>query len=151
MFTKVQFTVQINVQVFLKLHLLNRVIVKVQWRVWYLFVLGEKITYFACLLGSELKVIYHWFAQAFILLKSLFKLVADKFILSTTEKSEGFIQYINSLRFYSVCFYCIPSWGLLKHIETKLQTTFFYLISKILYRVYWWTLYEIFAHIKLKK
>ena len=151
MFTKVQFTVQINVQVFLKLHLLNRVIVKVQWRVWYLFVLGEKITSFACLLGSELKVIYHWFAQAFILLKSLFKLVADKFILSTTEKSEGFIQYINSLRFYSVCFYCIPSWELLKHIETKLQTTFFYLISKILYRVYWWTLYEIFAHIKLKK
>ena len=146
MFTKVQFTVQINVQVFLKLHLLNRVIIKVQWRVWYLFVLGEKITSFACLLGSELKVIYHWFAQAFILLKSLFKLVADKFILSTTEKSEGFIQYVNSLRFYSVCFYCILSWGLLK---LSCKTTFFYLISKILYRVYWWTLYEIFAHIKL--
>ena len=146
MFTKVQFTVQINVQVFLKLYLLNRVIIKVPWRVRYLFVLGEKITYFVCLLGSELKVIYHWFAQAFILLKSLFKLVADKFILSTTEKSEGFIQYVNSLRFYSVCFYCILSWGLLK---LSCKTTFFYLISKILYRVYWWTLYEIFAHIKL--
>ena len=30
-----------------------------------------------------------------------------------------------SLRFYPVCFYCMPSWELLKHIETKLQTTFF--------------------------
>ena len=26
--------------------------------------------------------------------------------------------------FCSVCFYCMPSWGLFKHIETKLQTTF---------------------------
>ena len=32
-------------------------------------------------------------------------------------------------RFYTVCFTCIPSWELLKRIETKLQTTFFYLIS----------------------
>ena len=29
---------------------------------------------------------------------------------------------------YTVCFYCMPSWRLLKHIETILQTTFFYLI-----------------------
>ena len=35
------------------------------------------------MLGSGLKVIFQWFTQAFILLKSLFKLVADKFI---TEK-----------------------------------------------------------------
>ena len=48
----------------------------------------KKITSYACLLGSGLQIIFHWFAQAFILLKSLFKLVADKFILSATEKSE---------------------------------------------------------------
>ena len=40
------------------------------------------------MLGSGLKVIFHLFTQAFILLKSLFKSVADKFILSTAEKSE---------------------------------------------------------------
>ena len=28
--------------------------------------------------------------------------------------------WINSQRFYTVCFYCIPSRGLLKHIEIKL-------------------------------
>ena len=36
--------------------------------------------------------------------------------------------WINSLKFYIVCFYCMPSWGLSKYIETKLQTNCFYLI-----------------------
>ena len=31
------------------------------------------------------------------------------------------------LKFYTVYFYCMASWGLLKYIETKLQTTCFYL------------------------
>ena len=57
----------------------------------------KKITSCAFLLVSGLKIIFHWFAQAFILLKSLFKLVADKFILSTTEKSG--ISPANSLAF----------------------------------------------------
>ena len=34
----------------------------------------------------------------------------------------------NSLKFYSFGFYCMPSWGLSRHNETKLQTTCFYLI-----------------------
>ena len=42
MFMKVQFTVQINAQVFLKLYLLNKVITKVQWRLWYLFCFTRK-------------------------------------------------------------------------------------------------------------
>ena len=50
-----------------------------------------------CLLGSGLKVIFRWLAQTFILLKSLFKLVVDKFILSTTEKSK--ISSAKSLAF----------------------------------------------------
>ena len=36
--------------------------------------------------------------------------------------------WINSLRFYTVCYYCMPSWGLSKYIETKLQNTCFYLV-----------------------
>ena len=38
--------------------------------------------------------------------------------------------WINSLKFYTVCFYCIPRWELLKYIETKLQITFLYLIYR---------------------
>ena len=34
--------------------------------------------------------------------------------------------WINSLTFYTVCFYCMPSCGLSKYIETKPQTTWFY-------------------------
>ena len=33
-----------------------------------------------------------------------------------------------SLEFYTACFYCMPSWGLSKYIQTKLQTTCSYLI-----------------------
>ena len=36
---------------------------------------------------------------------------------------------INILKFYIFCFYSLPSWGLSKVIETKLQTTCFYLIK----------------------
>ena len=72
---------------FLKLYLLNRVIIKVQWRVWCFLYFTRKITPYACLFRSGLKVIFHWLAQVFILLNSLFKFVVHKFILSTTEKS----------------------------------------------------------------
>ena len=37
--------------------------------------------------------------------------------------------WINSVKFYTVCFYCKSSWRLSKYIETKLQTTCFYLIQ----------------------
>ena len=32
-------------------------------------------------------------------------------------------HWINILKIHTACFYGIPSWGLLEHIETKLQTT----------------------------
>ena len=35
---------------------------------------------------------------------------------------------ISSLKFYTVCFYSIPSWGLPKDIKIKLPTTWSYLI-----------------------
>ena len=45
---------------------------------------------------------------------------------------DAFLEYqnlwINSLRFSVVSLYCMPSWGLSKDTETKLQTTCFYLI-----------------------
>ena len=37
-------------------------------------------------------------------------------------------RWINSLKFNTVCFYCMLSWRLSKYIETKLQTTYFHLI-----------------------
>ena len=32
--------------------------------------------------------------------------------------------WINGLKFYTVCFYSMPTWGLSKYIETELQTTY---------------------------
>ena len=37
-------------------------------------------------------------------------------------------HWVNGLKFYTVCFYFMTSWGLSKYIETKLQTTCFHLI-----------------------
>ena len=34
--------------------------------------------------------------------------------------------WINNLKFYTVCFYCMPSSGLLKNIETKLKPLAYY-------------------------
>ena len=36
--------------------------------------------------------------------------------------------WINSLKFYTACFFCMPRWELFKYIETKLQNTCFYII-----------------------
>ena len=41
------------------------------------------------------------------------------------------VSLLNNLNFYTVCFYCIPNWGLSKYIETKLQATTFYFILRI--------------------
>ena len=56
------------------------------------------------------------------------KLVPDPFL----KHLNWACLWINSLRFYTICFYCLPSWGLLKHTEAKLQTTFFYLTLSFL-------------------
>ena len=42
--------------------------------------------------------------------------------------------WINSLKFYTVCLYYMPSYGLSKYIQTKPQTTCFYLIYSFLKR-----------------
>ena len=39
--------------------------------------------------------------------------------------------WINSLKFYTVYFYCMAIWGLSKYFETKMRTTCFYHIQNI--------------------
>ena len=51
------------------------------------------------------------------------KLFPDRFL----KYPNWAFLWINSLRFYTVCFHCIPSWGLSKYIWAKLQITCFYL------------------------
>ena len=51
------------------------------------------------------------------------RLVPDLFL----KNQNWAYLWINILKFYIVCFHCIPSWGLSKYIETKLQTACFYL------------------------
>ena len=52
------------------------------------------------------------------------KLFSDPFI----KNHYWAYLWVNSLKYYTVCFGCMPSWRLSKYIETKLQTTCFYLI-----------------------
>ena len=52
------------------------------------------------------------------------KLVPDPFL----KNWNWAYLWINSLKFYTVCFYCMASWGLSKYIDTKLQTTCSHLI-----------------------
>ena len=47
------------------------------------------------------------------------------------KDQNGVYLWINNLKIYAVCFDCMLSWGLSKYIETKLQTTCFYLVKKL--------------------
>ena len=67
MLTEVQFTVQIYGQVFLKMHL-SELLLQISEGCDISFILQEKLTSCTCLLGSMLKVIFRWFAQAFVFL-----------------------------------------------------------------------------------
>ena len=54
--------------------------------------------------------------------------IMEKLIPGFFLKNQNWVYLCSySLKFYIVCFYCMPSWGLLKCIETNLHTTFFYL------------------------
>ena len=60
------------------------------------------------------------------------KLVPDSFLKSLNWS----YLWINSLKFYKICFYCVTSWGLSKYIGIKLQTTCFHLILSFLKNFY---------------
>ena len=49
-------------------------------------ILQEKITSWACLEGSWLKLFFPWYVQLLIFNRSLFKALADKLLSRTTEK-----------------------------------------------------------------
>ena len=61
---------------FLELHLFNKVTIKVQWRVWCFLYFATKNNLLHLLVGIRVQSHFP------------FKLIADKFILSTTEKGE---------------------------------------------------------------
>ena len=52
------------------------------------------------------------------------KLFPDPFLKTQNQV----YLWVNNLKFYTVCSYCMLGSGLSKYIETKLQTTYFYLI-----------------------
>ena len=53
-------------------------------------------------------------------------------IVEKLKKSQNWLYlWINSLKFYLVSFYGVSKWGLSKYMETKLQTTCFYLTKEV--------------------
>ena len=66
-------------------------------------------------------------------MENLTQNVVEKLFLDSFLKSQNWAYLcINSLKFYTVCFYCMLSWRLSEYIETKLQATCFYLIKAFL-------------------
>ena len=63
-----------------------------------------------------------------LLEKSCTKCGGETITRPFSENQNWAYLWISSLNFYTVYFYCISSWGLSKYIETKWQTTCFYLI-----------------------
>ena len=57
------------------------------------------------------------------------KLVPDPFL---KNQNRAYL-WINSLKSYTVCFYCMASSGLSKYIKTKMQTTCFHLILSLIF------------------
>ena len=66
--------------------------------------------------------------------KSYTKCVGETRPTPVSEKLKLSIS-LDSLKFDTVCFYCMVSWGLSKYIETKLQTTLFLPHIKIFWKI----------------
>ena len=55
--------------------------------------------------------------------------VVEKLVPDLSLKSQNWAYlWINRIKFYAVCLYYMPSWGLSIYIENKLQNTYFYFI-----------------------
>ena len=50
------------------------------------------------------------------------KLVLDPFLKNQNQTS-------GSVKFYTVCFYCMENWEFAKHVETKLHIICYYLME----------------------
>ena len=87
MFTKVQLTVQVSAQVFLKLYFFNRAIIKVQWRVWYLFHFMRKNNLLRLFVGIMIESHFPLIYPSIYFVKVTIQIiVADSFILFTGAK-----------------------------------------------------------------
>ena len=87
MFTKVQLTVQVSAQVFLKLYFFNRAIIKVQWRVWYLFYFMRKNNLLRLFVGIMIESHFPLIYPSIYFVKVTIQIiVADSFILFTGAK-----------------------------------------------------------------
>ena len=78
---------------------------------------------------SPLKMVKNAFCftlKAFLVLK-IFKFLC--WIFRRFAKQLWAYSWINNVKFYTACVYCMASWGLSKYIEKRLQTTRFYLIE----------------------
>ena len=60
--------------------------------------------------------------------KIMHKIWRENYFTSLFKNQNWANLYINSLSIYAVCFHWMPSWGLSKYTENKLQTTCFYVI-----------------------
>ena len=72
-------------------------VIKNQWRLRQFLNFGRKNNFLGLLIGSGLKLIFHWKAQLFILFKSSCKFSADKSLPNNTEKKD--VSSANSLGF----------------------------------------------------
>ena len=62
--------------------------------------------------------------ETFFLKNHVENVVEELFPDSLLENQNWAYLWIICLKFYTVCFYCVPSWGLAKYFKTKLQTTY---------------------------
>ena len=63
-----------------------------------------------------------------IFLKKSTQNMVGKRVLDPFLKNQNWAYlWINCVKSSTACFYCMPGWGLSKHIKTKLQTICFYL------------------------
>ena len=70
-----------------------------------------------------------WYNIRKISLEKLYTSLVENSIPVPFLKSQNWAYLLtSSLKFHTVCFYCMSSWGLSKYIETKLQTTCFHFI-----------------------
>ena len=60
--------------------------------------------------------------------KSCTRCGGQTILIHFSKNQNSASSWIDSLKFYTVCFYCMAGRGLSKYIETKLQTICFYLI-----------------------
>ena len=98
----------------------------------------KQLQYTYCLISQEAMAIRLWNLvswytitwRTFFLKNSTQNVVEELFPEPVLKNYNWAYLWINSLKFYTVCFYCILSWGLSKYIKTKLDTTCFYLISR---------------------